>query len=83
MLHKRRVRDSSLDSSVLNALQEQTDPAERPDRELAGLHSAIGARWFKHNGARAEAAWLPDHLVRSGNGLGAVADLQARPAAAA
>ena len=64
------MKDSSFECSVVGALHEQTDPAELQDQELAGLQRS------------AEAARLPDDLVRSGHGLGAAADRQARPAAA-
>lgn len=64
------MRDSSRESSVVAVLHEQTHPAELQDQELAGLQRS------------AEAARLPDDLVRSGHGLGAAADRQARPAAA-
>ena len=70
LLRKGWVRDSCRGSSVVAFLHEQTDPAELQDQELAGLQRS------------AEAAWFPDDLVRSGHGLGAVADRQARPAAA-
>src|SRR6056297_1880961 len=64
MLRKGWVRDSSRESSVVASLHEQTHPAELQDQELAGLQRS------------AEAAWLPDDLVRSGHGLGATADGQ-------
>jgi hypothetical protein len=70
LLRKGRMRDSSRDSSVVAGLHEQTHPAELQDQELAGLQRS------------AEAARLPDDLVRSGDGLGAATDRQARPAAA-
>ncbi|SUZ33337.1 hypothetical protein ROE7235_03106 [Roseibaca ekhonensis] len=68
-MRKGWVRDSSRESSVVAVLHEQTDPAELQDKELAGLQRS------------AEAAWFPDDLVRSGHGLSAAADRQARPAA--
>ncbi|WP_245823384.1 hypothetical protein [Antarctobacter heliothermus] len=70
LLRKGWLRDSSRESSVVAVLHEQTDPAELQDQELAGLQRS------------AEAARLPDDLVRPGHGLGATADRQARPAAA-
>lgn len=70
LLRKGRVRDSSRESSVVAGLHEQTHPADLQDQELAGLQRS------------AEAAWLPDDLVRPGHGLGAATDRQARPSAA-
>jgi hypothetical protein len=64
------VRDSSRESSVVAGLDEQTDPADLQDQELAILERSV------------EAAWLPHHLVRSGHGLSAAADRHARQAAA-
>ncbi|PZX10309.1 hypothetical protein LX81_04261 [Palleronia aestuarii] len=69
-LRKGRALDSSRGSSVVVALHEQTDPAKLREQELAVLQRS------------AEAEWLPGDLVRSGDGLGATADRQARPAAA-
>ncbi len=70
LLRKGCVRDSSGESSMVAGLHEQTHPAALQDQELACLQQS------------AEAAWLPGDLVRSGHGLGAAADRQARPTAA-
>lgn len=61
--------DSSRESSVVAVVHEQTDTADLQDQELGILQRSL------------EAAWLADDLVRSGNGLGAATDGQARPTA--
>ena len=70
LLHKGWVRDSSRESSVVAGLHEQTHPAELQDQELAVLQRS------------AEAARLPDDLVRPRDGLGAATNGQAWTAAA-
>jgi hypothetical protein len=50
-------------------LHEQAHPADLQDQKLASLQQ------------RAEAPWLPYDLVRSGHGVGAAANRQAKPTA--
>ncbi len=69
LLRRGRAKDSSRESSVVAGPYEQTDPAELQDQDLAGLQQSP------------QAARFPDDLVRSGHGVGAAADRQAKPTA--
>ncbi len=64
LLRNGRADDSSREFGVVAGLHERTHPAELQDQEPAGPQRS------------AEAAWLPDYLVRPGDGVGAAADRQ-------